>query len=121
MAHLFTYEKFDNNVLGLAYIAPTTEGSVGGMCSLSRFGFEGFWLCDLLCCFYLRNLCCIIFVCLICVAVLLFVLFVLLCFFVCFVLVFLFGCFVLLLLSLLKICTSACSFSTKTSVVHCCP
>lgn len=75
MAHLFTYEKFDNNVLGLAYIAPTTEGSVGGMCSLSRFGFEGFWLCDLLCCFYLRSLCCIIFVCLICVAVLLFMLF----------------------------------------------
>ncbi|PVD37695.1 hypothetical protein C0Q70_00295 [Pomacea canaliculata] len=37
VAHLFTYEKFDNNVLGLAYIAPTTEGSVGGMCSLTRF------------------------------------------------------------------------------------
>ncbi|CAL1543516.1 unnamed protein product [Lymnaea stagnalis] len=32
-AHLFTHQAFSGNILGLAYIAPSREGAVGGICS----------------------------------------------------------------------------------------
>lgn len=33
LAHLFTHQPFDNNVLGLAYIAGSRSTDVGGLCS----------------------------------------------------------------------------------------
>ena len=33
LAHLFTYTNFDNGVLGLAWVASSSPGSFGGICS----------------------------------------------------------------------------------------
>lgn len=33
LAHLFTYQDFDEGTLGLAYVAPTKEDAPGGVCS----------------------------------------------------------------------------------------
>lgn len=37
LAHLFTHQPFENNVLGLAYIASSRVGDVGGLCSPLTF------------------------------------------------------------------------------------
>ncbi|XP_061099109.1 disintegrin and metalloproteinase domain-containing protein 17 isoform X1 [Conger conger] len=33
LAHLFTYQDFDEGTLGLAYVAPSREGALGGLCA----------------------------------------------------------------------------------------
>ena len=35
LAHLFTYETFDNGVLGLAYVSSPLVYAIGGICSAS--------------------------------------------------------------------------------------
>lgn len=37
MAHLFTHQPFDNNVLGLAYIAGSRASDIGGLCSQCKY------------------------------------------------------------------------------------
>lgn len=36
LAHLFTYQDFDEGTLGLAYVAPSKPGFPGGLCSESE-------------------------------------------------------------------------------------
>ena len=36
LAHLFTYQDFDEGTLGLAYVAPSRHGIPGGLCSESK-------------------------------------------------------------------------------------
>uniref|UniRef100_A0AAZ3NUR6 ADAM metallopeptidase domain 17b n=1 Tax=Oncorhynchus tshawytscha TaxID=74940 RepID=A0AAZ3NUR6_ONCTS len=36
LAHLFTYQDFDEGTLGLAYVAPSRQGIPGGLCSESK-------------------------------------------------------------------------------------
>ena len=36
LAHLFTYQDFDEGTLGLAYVAPAKTGVPGGLCSESK-------------------------------------------------------------------------------------
>ncbi len=36
LAHLFTYQDFDEGTLGLAYVAPSKQGFPGGLCSESE-------------------------------------------------------------------------------------
>ncbi|GFR99798.1 disintegrin and metalloproteinase domain-containing protein 17 [Elysia marginata] len=38
LAHLFTHRSFDGGVLGLAYIASSRRGTLGGICSTRRSG-----------------------------------------------------------------------------------
>ena len=37
LAHLFTHQRFANNVLGLAYIASSSTSKLGGICSPGKF------------------------------------------------------------------------------------
>lgn len=37
LAHLFTHQPFDNNVLGLAYIAGSRATDIGGLCSPCKY------------------------------------------------------------------------------------
>lgn len=39
LAHLFTYQDFDEGTLGLAYVAPSKPDIPGGLCSKGWFCF----------------------------------------------------------------------------------
>lgn len=36
LAHLFTYQDFDEGTLGLAYVAPSKANALGGLCSKGK-------------------------------------------------------------------------------------
>lgn len=49
LAHLFTYQDFDEGTLGLAYVAPSKPDIAGGLCSkgttgISAASFPAFFL-----------------------------------------------------------------------------
>lgn len=57
LAHLFTYQDFDEGTLGLAYVAPSKADIAGGLCSKGesrgsapRVTGRWRWKCDSRCC-----------------------------------------------------------------------
>lgn len=40
LAHLFTYQDFDEGTLGLAYVASSRDQALGGLCSKRMSGFQ---------------------------------------------------------------------------------
>lgn len=47
LAHLFTYQDFDEGTLGLAYVAPSKPQALGGLCPKGKITY----LCHKLLCF----------------------------------------------------------------------
>lgn len=39
LAHLFTYQDFDEGTLGLAYVAPSKPQALGGLCPKRKITF----------------------------------------------------------------------------------
>lgn len=42
LAHLFTYQDFDEGTLGLAYVAPSKPQALGGLCPKRKITFSLF-------------------------------------------------------------------------------